>query len=295
MIASDIHFFVFSGGGSRGVAYAGAIDEWIKLTKYNMQLHLQGAAGASIGALYAAGLVLGFPPSKIMSLATSTNLVDICGIDLTNLWTGWGLDSGNKLYTWVKQHIGTMTFQQMYQTTGRRLEVVITNLNTGLAEYVSHETYPNMLVAEGILTSMTIPPIFCPRKHGRHLYVDGGVADNYPILRFPAKHTLGLRVTWKHSPKLDTMEHYFSRLTYVLVDQVDKGAFDSLDEEYKTHSVTIDCGDVPALNWRINDTVTNACLTLGRQAIRDFVLKHDVRMVSSSVNTNNMATQTDLT
>ena len=293
LLASDIGYFCFGGGGSRGIAYAGAVDEWIKLTKYNTSLSLKGASGTSIGALYAAALVVGLKPEKMMAIAESTHLVDIVNIDLTNILSYWGLDSGQKLLDWVESHIGTMTFYNLYQQTGRLLELAVTNINTGKAEYLSFKTSPNMKVAEGIVTSMALPIVFCPRNRDGNLYCDGGLIDNYPIHRFPAKEVLGFRVHWNHAPKLDSIEHYFSRIGYCATNTGCVEAYKNLPEEYKKNSITIDCGDVSTINWRISKNIFAQCVTQGRQAVRQFILERNVRTTLGENKKCSTSTQTD--
>ena len=184
MLADDIHYMVFGGGGTRGIAYAGLIDEWAKLTKYNFQLSLKGAAGTSIGALYAAALVSGMEPAQLLKVASSTNMVDIINVDLTNLMSLWGLDSGKSLETWIASYIGDFTFEQLYQRTGRELELVVTNLNTSKPEYLSLQDRPEMKVAKGVMMSMSLPPVFGPTMYRDHYYVDGGLLTTTPFAGF---------------------------------------------------------------------------------------------------------------
>lgn len=292
MLADDIHYMVFGGGGTRGIAYAGLIDEWAKLTKYNFQLSLKGAAGTSIGALYAAALVSGMEPAQLLKVASSTNMVDIINVDLTNLMSLWGLDSGKSLETWIASYIGDFTFEQLYHRTGRELELVVTNLNTSKPEYLSYKTVPEMKVAKGVMMSMSLPPVFGPTMYRDHYYVDGGLLDNYPIRRFPAHETLGFKVKWSDVPTLNSFEHYVSRVTYCATVTGSERAFESLSSAYKKHSIAIDCGDVPTINWRLPPTMISQCITQGRRAIRAFVLENDVKSAGSASRTRTFGTQT---
>jgi predicted acylesterase/phospholipase RssA len=292
MDASSVHYFVFGGGGTRGIAYAGALLEWLTYTKYNLQLNLKGCAGTSIGGLYAAALCCGLPPDQIMSIAKNTNLIDIVNIDITNLWSFWGMESGNSIVSWLTKIIGDVSFRKLYENTGRRLELVVTNLNSGQAEYLSHETVPEMQVAQGVAISMALPPVFPPVKLKNHLFIDGGVIDNYPIHRFPAEEVLGFRVKWGHVPNLDSFEHYFSRVMYCATVSGVVAKYNNLEDGYKERSITIDTGDVPTINWRLSPTTVAQCIAQGRRAVRQFILDRDVRATKRG-DVSSIATQTD--
>lgn len=295
MDSKSIRYFAFGGGGTRGTAYGAAIHEWIQLTKYNPTLLLKGCVGTSIGALFAAAMVVGLPPDKILAITKQTNLVDIVNIDITNLWSHWGFDNGGSIVSWIEQFIGSQTFMEMYESTGRILEVVVTNLNTGEVEYLSYKNVPNMKVSTGVSISMCLPPVFSPKKIGANLYIDGGLLDNFPIKRFPAEETLGFRVKWGHVPQLNTFEHYFSRAMYCATVVGTVHQYNALSEEYKNKSITIDCGDVATINWRIPAQTLHQLLSRGRMAVRQFVLDKNVMSCNNSQTlkaTNTIGTQT---
>lgn len=281
MITEDIHYFVFGGGGVRGITFAGVIDEWQQLTNYDFKTHLKGAAGTSIGALYAAGLVSGLSPKQMLAMASITNLIDLVAMDLTNLWTHWGFDTGTNLVQWIDRHLGDRkkTFQQLYDETQKTLCIAVSNLNESRCEYISHETYPNMPVAEGVAMSMALPPVFAPRTWQNKTYVDGGLMDNYPIQLFPAKHTIGFRVTWGLISSLNGFEKYFSRLTYCALSAAGRVKFNMLSDEYKEHSIVIDAGDVSTINWRLGKNVASNLIRIGRTEVRNFVLQHNLRSI----------------
>ncbi len=294
MDASSVHYFVFGGGGTRGIAYAGALMEWLAYTKYNLKLNLKGCAGTSIGGLYAAALCCGVPIERIMVIAKDTNLIDIVNADITNLWSYWGMESGNSIVGWLTNIIGEVTFRELYENTGRYLELVVTNLNTGEAEYLSHRTFPDMKVSKGVAMTMALPPVFAPIKLlNGNLYIDGGVIDNYPIERFNANEVLGFRVKWGHCPNLDSFEHYFSRVMYCATVSGVLAKYNNLDDEYKDRSITIDTGDVPTINWRLHPTTVIQCIAQGRCAVRQFILDRDVRVSQPVVAQTTIGTQTE--
>jgi len=55
--------------------------------------------------------------------------------------------------------------------------------------YFSKTTTPTMSVREAVRISMSIPLFFEPVISGDHVFVDGGVTDNFPLCVFDTEHT----------------------------------------------------------------------------------------------------------
>jgi len=115
-----------------------------------------------------------------------------------------------------------VTFAELHKAGFKDMYFVGVNTHTGEAEYFSYEHTPNMVVANAVRISMSIPGVFYPvqkltkdAKGDLHqsadFYVDGGVTCNYPVNLFdfaryeedhsPSgdhhqvnQHTLGLRL-----------------------------------------------------------------------------------------------------
>lgn len=101
------------------------------------------------------------------------------------------------------QHIGKhLTFGELHQLTlahpriFRDLYVVGVNLTQGKKKVFSHETTPDVIIADAVRISMSIPYVFKPHyvyskikgerlvDARRDIWVDGGLFDNYPIRIF---------------------------------------------------------------------------------------------------------------
>lgn len=143
---------------------------------------------------------------------SSTIVSDSSGVSKVSskLSKDFGIFPGNKLRGLFedilqrKTGINHCTFQEFKDNGFKDLRVVGFNLNTQLAETFCVENTPDMVIADAIRISMSIPYIFKPhRKHLKRegqrqapepdIYVDGGVAENYPINLFNKKEgdTLG--------------------------------------------------------------------------------------------------------
>ncbi len=277
----DIYYMVFGGGGSRGVAYAAALYEFQKILNYDFTC-LRGAAGSSVGALYAGALCADISPKNILDIAVQSNLIDLVNLDVTNVLSSWSLDTGQRLTQWIDNLLGNqqVTFKQLYAKTNKLLKVTITNLNKNQCEVVDHETHPDMVVAEGIAASMAIPFIFPPRKINGSYYVDGGLTNNYPIDLFPIEQTIGFRVSWGYMADITGFETYLSRLTYCALANAEKCFVDALGDDHKNKSIIIDCGDVCTMNWRLTPQTLQSVITAGKNAVRDFILTQNMRAIN---------------
>lgn len=299
MKTEDIHYIAFGGGGVRGIAYAGAVHELKKLLRFNFSRQLKGIAGTSIGALYAAALSAGMPSEYLLNIARNTSLIDLVSPEVSNLFSHRGLDVGGTVVQWIDSHIGSSmrTFKDLYDDTGIDLRVFVTNLNESKSEYISHATHPNLPVAKGVFMSMCLPPLFAPVTLKGTVYVDGGIMNNFPISTFgKPENTIGFAVKWGLAQRLDSFESYFSRLTYCTLNAAESAQWSALAEEHAERSVRIDCGDVSTLNWRVPATAVAAMELRGREAIRDLVLKFDLRAlpISPAATTTTVGTQTSM-
>ena len=272
-----IQYLVFGGGGIRGQAYSGCLDEMKRELDFDFRT-LRGAAGTSVGALYAAAIASGIPIDKIAAISDSTSLIDIVSPHLTTFVMNYGFDTGKSLEDWIDAHLGSKkeTMDEMFSRTGIDLRVYVTNMTSCTSEILSHETAPNLPVARAVFMSMCLPPLFCPAKYKGCVYVDGGIYNNFPIRAFgDPEHTVGLKVCWNYVSNLGgSFETYMSRLTYCVLSSSEEEKWKYLDEAYKNNTVLIDCGDVSTLHWRVTPNMAKALDRAGRGAMRVFLRKN---------------------
>jgi NTE family protein len=88
----------------------------------------------------------------------------------------------------VRQKLGSekATFADLKAAGRPDVYMIGTNLSTGFSEVFSCERHPDMMVAEAVRISMSIPLFFAAVRHGPRsdVYVDGGVMLNYPVKLF---------------------------------------------------------------------------------------------------------------
>ncbi|XP_041365150.1 uncharacterized protein LOC121380414 [Gigantopelta aegis] len=188
---------VFEGGGSKGLAYCGALQF---LEEIGQMSKIRRLAGASAGAMTATLVAVGYTSGEIEAFL-SEDIDDIfmdhrCGYCslLPNLITRYGWNPGRRIFEWfgykleAKTGNPDITFEELRLKTGKELCIVVTNLNQMNTEYCHPKTTPDIPVRLALRMSISIPGVFMAIQYTMHgqtdTFVDGGLLCNYPIHSF---------------------------------------------------------------------------------------------------------------
>ena len=195
------HFknLVFEGGGVKGIAYVGALEV---LDREGILNDIERVAGTSAGAMVAVMVALRYSAEEVMQVLGTLNFKDFKdsskGIlrDTIRLLKNYGWYKGDYFRNLMAKLIekktgnGEMTFEQL-DATGqyRDLYLVGADLTTGLSKVFSvhNQETKTMKVADAARISMSIPLFFAAVRGGKdnkHLFVDGGLLDNYTVKTF---------------------------------------------------------------------------------------------------------------
>ena len=196
------------GGGIRGIAYGGALQQ---LDSLGILPQIRRVAGTSAGAIQAALLSVGYTPAEITEITFKTPVQQfndgrfIFFGGTNRLFKQYGWYRGDKFTEWLGKQLAAktgnpnITFAELHalagQGKGRDLYVTGTNLTDQCVMVFSHETHPNMQVKHAVRISMSIPlyyravlldqqgNVVTKPEKGQQLdvLVDGGVLANFPI------------------------------------------------------------------------------------------------------------------
>ncbi|MBX3176261.1 MAG: patatin-like phospholipase family protein [Candidatus Hydrogenedentes bacterium] len=185
---------IFEGGGVKGIAYVGVLQE---LEKRKILKQIERVGGTSAGAINAVLLALKYSRKEIQDILWGMQfrnfLDDSWGIvrDSKRVIDEYGWYRGDYFRNWIGNLIAEKTgnphstFNDLEKKGFPLLYLVGTNLSTGYAEVFSAEHTPRERVADATRISMSIPLFFAAVRNGRgDVYVDGGVFDNYPVKLF---------------------------------------------------------------------------------------------------------------
>lgn len=158
---------VLSGGGARGIAHIGVIEELLS----NGHI-IRSVAGTSMGALIGGVYARGNLPEFKEWLLSITKMEIFRFLDLTTV--RGGLVKGEKIVQAISHFVGDSLIED--------LNIPYTAVAVDLTNHCEVEYSAGNLM-EAIRASISIPTVFTPVHRGDSLLVDGGVLNPLPINR----------------------------------------------------------------------------------------------------------------
>jgi NTE family protein len=156
---------VLSGGGARGLAHIGVLEEIL-----SAGITIDRVAGCSMGAFVGGMFAMGLEPDEIRARChdelVRRNPLNDYTVPIVSLVRG------HKAASMLTRTFGTRTIEEL----PREFFCVSCDLLT--AELVVHRRGP---VAEAAAASMCVPGVIAPIARGDRLLVDGGILNNLPV------------------------------------------------------------------------------------------------------------------
>ena len=158
---------VLSGGGARGIAHIGVIEE-LEKQGFNIKSISGTSMGALVGGIYATGKMQEYKNwMYTLNKLEVFNLVDFnVGIQ--------GLIKGDKVFNKMKEFIPDRNIEDLEIPYAAVAADIINNKEVVFTEGS---------VYNAIRASVAIPTVFTPVKTDEGLLVDGGVVNNIPVNR----------------------------------------------------------------------------------------------------------------
>lgn len=271
-----IKTLVMSGGGIKGIAHIGVLHA---LHELKMLDNIETFAGASVGSLIMSLYLIGYSPLELLEFIKKFNLESMKNINVLGLFQNKGLDNGLKIEYVIQELIyakcknKSITLQEVYEKTKKKLIITTVCVNTMSACYMSHETHPEMPLFLAIRMSIGIPLFYSPVKYDRYSYIDGGCIDNYPIHLFhdSLDNTLGIYLI--ESPNvienIDDSETYLFRIFQCFMEGVN---FNS-KKGYEKHTINIHLESVSAVNYNIDEKKKTEIFNKGYTTVKEFYQK----------------------
>jgi NTE family protein len=306
---------VFQGGGVKGIALAGALDEFADSARHPdsyvedwVQL-----AGTSAGAIVAGFLACGHTPEQTAELVKETDFTkfedwgwggEIVG-GAINLALHHGLAHGKAFHDWFREKIDNQTFGDIAGAK-RTLKLIATDI-TRREMLVLPDSLPNyrvakndapiepesFAVADAVRMSMSIPYFFQPVEliHNEtglpSTIVDGGVLSNFPVWIFdvkdhdPQRPTFGFKLVGGKGVGggFEKMVRAFGWPVEMGVDifHTSMEAWDKywVSDSTYVRTCAISTGDVGTTDFHIADKQKQWLLDSGHEAARTFLDEWD--------------------
>lgn len=186
----------FAGGGIRGIAHVGVLKA---LEENNIKIEAVG--GTSAGSIVAALYAMGYKPYYIYVLFKKY-AQDIINIGNSSIVNGIGNFVKTKKIGIAGLNDGTLLEKMFNELATRKKMKVVADIKMPLVipavdiaeakEYIFTNCAPRNNVKDKYITEISIgkairasssfPAYFCPCEYKKHIFMDGGVLDNTPIL-----------------------------------------------------------------------------------------------------------------
>jgi predicted patatin/cPLA2 family phospholipase len=233
-------------GGVKGFLMIGSL---LLLEKSKMLKDVKKIVGVSMGAIIGLFISVGCSITEILEIGLMTELSEVMtAIDVIHIMKKNGLVSHdifrNRMREKVIQKLGFVpTLQQLHAMTGIEFEVVVTNLDKDQAEYFNYQTQPSLCCVEATIMSMSLPLFFHTYTYQDCIYLDGGIADPFPIHRFKNENVLAIRMLGSHLDPKDSFFNYIAKVVNCLTSQ---------QRHFKNN---LKCCKILDLEYEVNDAI----------------------------------------
>jgi predicted patatin/cPLA2 family phospholipase len=143
--------------------------------------------GTSIGAIIAYLVCIGYNPIEIMIISCQRKIFEnLANIDILNVMNGNGAISFH-IFQEILEKLTIekikkfITLSDLHTRFGKELVCCTYNLTLGNPEYISYKTHPDLNCLTALRMSANLPFFFETFVYDDYKYVDGGIADNFPI------------------------------------------------------------------------------------------------------------------
>ncbi|SHM78604.1 patatin-like phospholipase family protein [Mucilaginibacter sp. OK098] len=198
-----------SGGGIRGVAHLGVMQA---LTDHGIKFsHI---SGTSAGAIAAAFFAEGYSPKEILQLIKDTRLIKLLRPAIGSA----GLVSILKARFLINKYIPHNSFQKL------KTHITIASVDLGEGKLVY---FTDGELDMAILASCCLPGIFRPIIINNHMYVDGGILNNFPVEPLVGNCDLIIGSSCNHLPVVTEIKSFGGL--------VDRAAMIAINASLNTH------------------------------------------------------------
>jgi patatin-like phospholipase/acyl hydrolase len=306
-VKTQFENLVIEGAAMRGYAYCGAL---LSLEEMGILSNMKRFAGTSVGAFFACCLAVGMSAKDLKSkldrdLHPNDLIPYYCTPSLIyNLWKHYGMYSIDPLEKLLIKLIAPyvnkdITFQQLYEKTGKELVVVTCNLNKRIPVYLHRHSFPHLRIVDGVMMSVSIPLFFRPRLYDilgtPDYYVDGGIVNNYPIWIFNdleklkenrieeiddmcvSKKTLGLKILGSkeaHTPQVFVGRDIFKNVFQIVKDVINTLLLQlersQINPCYLKQTIAIKTEGPDFVDMELSDDKKELLTHLGKAAVKEY-------------------------
>lgn len=288
MFENNINSLCFSGGGTKGLVFIGAIQALLdkKIIRFDK---IDKFIGASAGSVMAFLFSIDYSPREIEDFLIEFNFSILePTIDCNNLFCDYGIDDGLKflyvLRMLLKEKTGKeyLTFKELYDITNKELIVTVTSISTSDVKYLSYINSPDHDVALAIRMSVSVPFYYMPVKYEGEFFIDGGILDNYPIQKGDINRTIGLVVASDTNIKVNDFSNYM----FATIRLVVNAYLLTKVKKYSYCSIPILCEENTFIDFNMNKNHKKKLIKIGYDEVvkkYDEFIKNNVQEILNDI------------
>ena len=267
---------IMKGGGIKGLAYVGALEEITKFYKFNWY------AGTSAGAIAAVLLGADYSIDELKKILSEKNFKDFKDASLLkgllNLISKKGVYEANTFTSWLDNLLAKKlesTVAVRLAHLPNRTSIYACRRDKDALIFDSHNAETkNINAAFAARCSMSIPLIFTPQKSEGLNVFDGGARNNFPV-----------ELLLKDNPNTDFIGLYLGDEIHVnkknsTLGDIFKILTESSESEtlenYKEHIIVIDPSPISTLKFKLTNQEKDFLLECGRLAAIKFLIKKEM-------------------
>lgn len=269
---------IMKGGGIKGLAYVGAIEELERVFDFHWY------AGTSAGAIAAILLASGYKTDELNEILSTKDFSDFKDANLIkkvwNLISKRGLYEANSFTRWL-DHLLSKKLDSpvdiLLEDLPKRVTVYASRRGKNALVFDSYDpAKKNTRAAFAARCSMSIPLIFTPQETEGIKTFDGGAQNNYPVeillnenpdTKFIGLY-LGPKIFEGHSKNKSILKELLS----IWTESSDTEAL----RKFKDQTIIIDPRPISTLQFRLNDNEKEFLLESGRIAAKEYLIKNSL-------------------
>ncbi len=280
-----INGFIFEGGGIKGLAYVGALEEYIKYQDINTIRYLGGtSAGSIIATLLASNHTIKEINEVLYNIDWNKLKDGNFGFirNTIRLFTKYGYHKGNYFekiinqMLFAKYKIENMTFIQLFEITKKHLKMVGTNITKGETIYMDYMHTPEMSIAKAVRISSSIPFMFKPVNINNELYVDGGLTKNLDLTMFDEIKNINI-IAFDLEETCFEMNRIYGLKAFIrsVIKIIHNGANKHSIIKENVHVCKILENNIDAMNFNLKEKEMDYLKEIGKSAFIRFLYKLD--------------------
>lgn len=211
----DINTLVISGGAVKGYSFLGSL---MLLEKYGILKKIKYFYGTSIGAILNAALILDWNIDEIYKFAIKYPFENMLNINIDKIVNDYSIVDMKDYETLLKKIISyknfnpNITLKELYDKTNKEINLITYNLSTCSEKTLNYLNYPDLMLWEGLYMTSALPFIFKPFEYKTHIYIDGGIVNNFPLENIKSENkfkTIGICIDG-YIPELKLLQKYIT-------------------------------------------------------------------------------------